>query len=417
MVAMTAEAPAPVAGCGYDAEPLVRCLRLQSDRFVADAQRAVLDRVAAYREHDTSALRLEVAANCAQVFGVFLDTLAAARVPTAADFPATAGYGARRVLSGISLEDHLKAFRVGQAVLWEHVRSAAAGLPGGADAALSVVGHLMATIEAASSAAARGYVEAEAVGATDSVRADNDLVEELLAGRPVLGEDRADALARAGLTPHGRVLVGVGLPCDPEGTTPLLPAAAELLGRAVAQSVGGVVVVRQDEVVAVIPVDVLGEATIVSRLAGLAEALAGRGVPVALGLSIVRAGLAEVPVAYTEARLARRMLGDRSGLLALASLSTLDYLVTRPDETARQLVRPDLRAFIGEDTREGGVLVDTLLKYVAADMNARAAAVQLHVHVNTIYYRLDRIYERTGLDLRRLDEAIELLLAVRLLAG
>jgi DNA-binding PucR family transcriptional regulator len=167
----------------------------------------------------------------------------------------------------------------------------------------------------------------------------------------------------------------------------------------------------------VIPVDVLGEATILSRLAGLAEALAGRGVPVALGLSIVRAGLAEVPVAYTEARLARRMLGDRSGLLALASLSTLDYLVTRPDETARQLVRPDLRAFIGEDTREGGVLVDTLLKYVAADMNARAAAVQLHVHVNTIYYRLDRIYERTGLDLRRLDEAIELLLAVRLLAG
>ena len=39
------------------------------------------------------------------------------------------------------------------------------------------------------------------------------------------------------------------------------------------------------------------------------------------------------------------------------------------------------------------------------------------MHVNTIYYRIDRISERTGLDLRRLDEVIELLLAVRLLAG
>jgi DNA-binding PucR family transcriptional regulator len=178
-----------------------------------------------------------------------------------------------------------------------------------------------------------------------------------------------------------------------------------------------VVVVRQDEVVLVVPVDVLGESTVLSRLAGITEALAGRGIPVALGLSTVRVGLVEVPSAYREAQLALARLGDRAGLLALSSLSTLDYLVSRPDETARHVVPPGLRAFIEEDTREGGVLVETLRKYVAADLNARAAAAQLHVHVNTIYYRIDRISERTGLDLRRLDEVIELLLGVRLLAG
>jgi hypothetical protein len=417
MVAMTAEALAPTTGDGYDVVPLVERLRSRQDRFAEDAQQAVLEQVAGYRALDTPGLRLEVQANCAQVFGIFLDTLTTGRVPTPADFPATAGYGARRIRVGISLEDFLKAYRVGQALLWDHVRSAADGLPGGSVAALSVVGHVMATIEAASSAAARGYLEAETLRTTDAARVERDLLEDLLAGRTPLAEGRTEALADAGLTPAGRVLVGIGLPQDPSSSVPQLPEAAELLSRAVAQSLGGVAVVRQDEVVAVVPVDVLGESTVLSRLAGLTEALAGRGVPVALGLSTVRSGLADVPLAYREAELALGRLGGRAGLLALSSLSTLDYLVTRPDETARQLVRPELRAFIDEDTREGGVLVETLRKYVAADMNARAAAVELHVHVNTIYYRIDRISERTGHDLRRLDEVIELLLAVRLLAG
>ncbi len=415
MVAMTAEALAPKTGDGYDVVPLVERLRSRQDRFAEDAQQAVLAQVSGYRALDTPGLRLEVQANCAQVFGIFLDTLTTGRVSTPADFPATAGYGARRIRVGISLEDFLKAYRVGQALLWDHVRSAADGLPGGSVAALSVVGHVMATIEAASSAAARGYLEAETLRTTDAARVERDLLEDLLAGRTPLAEGRTEALADAGLTPGSRVLVGIGLPQDPSSTVPQLPEAAELLSRAVVQSLGGVAVVRQDEVVAVVPVDVLGESTVLSRLAGLTEALAGRGVPVALGLSTVRSGLADVPLAYREAELALGRLGGRAGLLALSSLSTLDYLVTRPDETARQLVRPELRAFIDEDTREGGVLVETLRKYVAADMNARAAAVELHVHVNTIYYRIDRIAERTGRDLRRLDEVIELLLAVRLL--
>jgi len=40
----------------------------------------------------------------------------------------------------------------------------------------------------------------------------------------------------------------------------------------------------------------------------------------------------------------------------------------------------------------------------------------LHLHVNTAYYRLERIAERTGLDLRKLPEVIDLLVAVRLLS-
>ncbi len=272
MVAMTAEALAPKTGDGYDVVPLVERLRSRQDRFAEDAQQAVLAQVSGYRALDTPGLRLEVEANCAQVFGIFLDTLAAGRVPTPADFPATAGYGARRIRVGISLEDFLKAYRVGQALLWDHVRAAADGLPGGSVAALTVVAHVMATIEAASSAAARGYLEAENLRTTDAARVERDLLEDLLAGRTPRAEVRTEALADAGLTPGSRVLVGIGLPQDPSSTVPQLPEAAELLSRAVAQSLGGVVVVRQDEVVLVVPVDVLGESTVLSRLAGITEA-------------------------------------------------------------------------------------------------------------------------------------------------
>jgi sugar diacid utilization regulator len=50
-------------------------------------------------------------------------------------------------------------------------------------------------------------------------------------------------------------------------------------------------------------------------------------------------------------------------------------------------------------------------------MNARVAAERLFIHVNTAYQRLDRIAERTGLDMRRFADVQELLAAVRLLAA
>jgi len=60
------------------------------------------------------------------------------------------------------------------------------------------------------------------------------------------------------------------------------------------------------------------------------------------------------------------------------------------------------------------VLVRTLLEYVANDLNATAAAKRMHMHVNSVYYRLERIAERSGCDLRRFTELQELIIAVRL---
>jgi DNA-binding PucR family transcriptional regulator len=131
----------------------------------------------------------------------------------------------------------------------------------------------------------------------------------------------------------------------------------------------------------------------------------------------VRTGLSEVADAYAEARIARDSLGAVAGVLALPLLTSLDYLVLRDDETARRLIRPQVRRFVTEDAAAGGALIATLVEFAASDLNAVAAAERLHLHVNTAYYRLDRIAERTGCDLRRLADVMELLIALRLLGA
>jgi DNA-binding PucR family transcriptional regulator len=114
---------------------------------------------------------------------------------------------------------------------------------------------------------------------------------------------------------------------------------------------------------------------------------------------------------------ARDALKGSAGLLALPMLSTFDYLLLRNDRTTRRLIRPRIRRFVEEDHSRGGGLASTLLAYVDNDLNAKLAARQLHVHANTAYYRLERIAERTGCDLRSWTDVQELLIAISLIDG
>ena len=133
----------------------------------------------------------------------------------------------------------------------------------------------------------------------------------------------------------------------------------------------------------------------------------------AAGVSTVHAGVHEVADAYAEARVARDGLGQAAGVLALPLLSAFDYLVLQRGQTAWRLLRPQIRRFVANDAAAGGALIATFAEYAACDLNATIAAERLHLHVNTAYYRLDRIAERTGCDLRRVFDVLELLIAIK----
>jgi DNA-binding PucR family transcriptional regulator len=133
-------------------------------------------------------------------------------------------------------------------------------------------------------------------------------------------------------------------------------------------------------------------------------------------VSTVRDGLGTIPAAYREASAARERVGG-GGVLSLPTLTAFDYLTLAGGETARHLISDAVWEFVERDLAEGGALSETLLAYVGADLNAKAASERLHMHVNTAHYRLGKIAERTGCDLRSVSDVLELLIAINLARG
>lgn len=385
-------------------------VRDRGDQIAEHATASIWQEVGAYRERSDPSLRQEVETHCRQVFLAFLRGVDERRDPVRADFPWTARHAMRRVDLGIALPDFMKAFRIGQIALWDDILSGVKEHPATKDAALLLVDQVMRTIEVGSTTAAEAYLEAQQYALADSARLARDLVEDLLAGRPPAVRPRLQVLADVGLDEDAAYVVVVARPLVSEDVEPRhqarLRAAFSAPGR-------GLVVARHDEVVAVLPVEPGAEDRLLADLRSVVTGLAGHGAFATVGVSSVRQGYLEVPAGYDEAWMAGRGLGGRAGVMAVGEMSTLDFLIQSQDGAAGRLVRPEVRAFLEEDLAGDGVLVETLSTYLAHDLNATLAAMALHVHVNTVYYRLQRIAARTDCDIRRVEELIDLLVAVR----
>jgi sugar diacid utilization regulator len=77
-------------------------------------------------------------------------------------------------------------------------------------------------------------------------------------------------------------------------------------------------------------------------------------------------------------------------------------------------VRHALGPVLDYDARRGTALGKTLAEYFAASGSPARAAEALHVHVNTVTQRLDRIAQLLGADWHQPQRALEIQLALRL---
>lgn len=151
--------------------------------------------------------------------------------------------------------------------------------------------------------------------------------------------------------------------------------------------------------------------------AGLAAAL-GRavGAPVTVGAARAEDGPAALPAAHAEALRCLTTLcalgraGDGSTLSELGFLGVL--LGDRPDLSG--YVRAALGPVLDYDARRGSDLLHTLRVYFASGMSQARAKEALHVHVNTVVQRLERIGRLLGPDWQSPDRALELQLALRM---
>ena len=151
------------------------------------------------------------------------------------------------------------------------------------------------------------------------------------------------------------------------------------------------------------------------RLAALAPGLGHDRVAIGLGDRFDHA--AGITGAIEEARLAMRLAMRRPGQLELAAhdelASHLVLLAHVPDDLRRgyrdRLLGP-LRAY---DTRHHSQLEETLDHFLACSASWSRCAQEMHVHVNTLRYRIEKINQLTGRDLARLDHQVDFYLALR----
>jgi PucR C-terminal helix-turn-helix domain/Purine catabolism regulatory protein-like family/GGDEF-like domain len=121
--------------------------------------------------------------------------------------------------------------------------------------------------------------------------------------------------------------------------------------------------------------------------------------------------------ALDEARFARRLAEARQVPVAVVSAdevtSHVILLATVPDDVRRAYALRVLGRVLEYDERNDAGLVETLEAFMACDGSWSRTAQELHVHVNTVRYRIERVEEMTGRDLSRLEDRVDVFLALR----
>jgi hypothetical protein len=390
---------------------LREALEQRLEELSDEATARIVSEIPAYRNFDDQ-LRRDVRAHVLSHLAASLRALTSGREVSREDLLFVRPHAARRTRR-VSVTDFIQAFYVGERVLWDTALELAQDEES-RRAALALASHLPRYFEVATTHAAEVYLEAQEELAATGERIRRDLLEDLLSGSELEPGPRLDAARAAGLRDGSSCLVILATPCESPVDEELLRGGAAALARAAGGPTLPLAVVRRDEIVVVLRAGDGLPGALKPRLVDVQRRLADAGLPLSIAASTVVVELAQIPEAYREARMLRTALGPSPGVTSLTEMSSFDYLTLRPDATAERLIAPAIHEFVAQDASEGGPLIETLRAYVDCDLNARRAAERLHIHVNTAHYRLGRIADRTGCDLRRISDLIEILIAARL---
>ncbi|WP_336208972.1 PucR family transcriptional regulator [Nonomuraea sp. LPB2021202275-12-8] len=311
------------------------------------------------------------------------------RAPTRAELAPLRSSAARRAQEGVPLDALLAAYHLGVTRVWEHLFAAAG--PGDLDDVLAANRLILSYTGSVTSAVCAAYLEEREVMLSQEQHAMHATVTALLAG------DRA-ALAGVRLAPRYLVVAtALGAHAD-EG--PDQPGGA-IAGRrklhrlraAFQRHAAEQVVSVLDATGGLVLVPLTGQGPGWCEVADMVQA-AGRAAGVPVWGAAEWAEPARVPAA---AKLAEEVLevvrsfGRPPGAYRLTDV-LLEYQLTRPSEAMVGLAGL-LDPLLGNPD-----LLRTLKAYLDTGLDRRRTAELLHVHPNTVDYRLRRAVSLTGLD-------------------
>lgn len=255
-------------------------------------------------------------------------------------------------------------------------------------------------------------------------RVHSEFLDDLLEGR---FDDRADILARAALlgidleTPRYVACVGVHLPME-SGSDDAVPVVSRRLVGQVERHVRrrfprSVVNPRSGDIVVLLDP---GDQDLQQVHKGLREVVGPReGKPnnLVAGIGRMCLGLEDYADSYAEASVALDLARRRSTwgeVLSPADLGLYGLLGRGSTRHALEsIVESALGPIIEADATGGSEYVRTLHAYLDADRHLERTAAYLHVHPNTVRYRLAKVQDMLGVNLRDVDDRFLLELALR----
>ncbi len=162
---------------------------------------------------------------------------------------------------------------------------------------------------------------------------------------------------------------------------------------------------------------ILADALLESVREPLSAGLDGDG-RVTLGVSAAVHSAEGLRGALEEARHARRVAAARPGRVCAAGHQELASHVLLlpfvPDDVRRAFTARLLDPLRDYDRRHRAELIPTLEAFLDSDGSWTRCATRLHLHVNTLRYRVGRIEQLTGRDLSRLEDKLDFFLALRM---
>jgi hypothetical protein len=378
--------------------------------LAADMMARTRDEVPEYRAMPAESAT-DAATHARQHARAVLRSLRAGSPPREDELGFVAALAAKRARQLFPLSAMTHAYRVGYRVVWEHLRREAERIDAGLDSVFAVTALAMDYFNTISAVLTTAYLREQHDITVGAARMREDLLDALLSGHRPRDENAAMRLATFGLAPSSSIVVLVieAVDDDPGGES--LRAAADALARALPSVRAPLVAIRPPRVIAILPAP--------AEPGALASAVraACHGAALRAGLSVVHEGLDAAALAHEEAERALRHTGSQRPVVALSEVPLFEDLVDHADAGLRRRIPAWARQLVAEDERAGGELLATLRAYLTDELSVGRAAERLEVHPNTVRYRLGRIETLTGRSLRRFEDLVEIVVAVRLIAG
>jgi hypothetical protein len=308
--------------------------------------------------------------------------------------------GRRRAEQGAPLPVILHAYRVAGKFIWAAILAEAANDEVATTALLNAGSELWLIIDDHSGSVTDAYRDAVAERAHSDSQTRNAMLDVVLRGDLGDGSRLWESAATLRL-PHQGTFVVVAARAPRPGVESIPHAENALRTRGI-QSAWRV------EVDAHIGVVVLTPRAGIDRLcAYLAELSSG---PV--GVSAPYPSLDQTPAAVRQARLAHASATPGSQELVRYEQAPIAILLASAPDAAAMVAQAILGPVLALPAAERDLLLDTLRMWFAEQGATSVAAEKLHVHRNTVRYRLRRLEELTGRSLSHPTGTAELHLAL-----